>query len=90
MSTKHYLIILALLTIGFFAYATFVPGEYHGAAHEGIHIIKHSYSDYQPWFSSIWTPPSKPVTVMLFTLQGSIGALVLGYYAGKFKERSKA
>lgn len=90
MSTKGYLIILVLLIIGFFAYSTFVPGEYHGAAHEGIHLIKEGYSNYEPWFNSIWTPPSKPLMVMLFTLQGSVGALILGYYLGKFKGLNEA
>ncbi len=90
MSIKGYLVILILLIIGFFAYSTYVPGEYHGASHEGIHLIKESYNNYEPWFNSIWTPPSKPLMVMLFTMQGTIGALVAGFYFGKIKGKAEA
>lgn len=48
---------------------------------------------YQPWFSSIWEPPSGEIASLLFALQAAIGAIiigyVLGYYQGQAKERKK-
>ncbi|MGZ7043380.1 MAG: energy-coupling factor ABC transporter substrate-binding protein [Methanobacterium sp.] len=48
---------------------------------------------YQPWFSSIWKPPSDEIESLIFSLQAAIGAIIvgfiLGYYTGQSKERKK-
>ena len=48
---------------------------------------------YQPWFNSIWEPPSGEIESLLFALQAAIGAIiigyVLGYYNGQAKERKR-
>jgi cobalt/nickel transport protein len=37
---------------------------------------------YQPWFRPLWTPPSKEIESLLFSLQAALGAGLLGYYVG--------
>lgn len=48
---------------------------------------------YQPWFSSIWEPPSGEIESLLFALQAAIGAIIIGYvfgyYNGQAKERKR-
>lgn len=97
MDSKYYIVILALVAIiailplamysgmgedqGYF-------GGADGAAGEAV-----EETGYQPWFSSIWEPPSGEIESLLFALQAAIGAIiigyVLGYYNGQAKERRK-
>ncbi len=38
--------------------------------------------DYEPWFNSLWEPPSGEIESMLFSLQAALGAGLLAYYIG--------
>ena len=33
---------------------------------------------YQPWFNSIYTPPSGEIESLLFSLQAAIGSIIIG------------
>jgi cobalt/nickel transport protein len=63
-------------------------GGADGAAEKAI-----AETGYQPWFNSIWEPPSGEIESLLFALQAAIGAIVigyvLGYYHGQAKERKR-
>jgi len=59
------------------------PGaEYGGADGEAEGAITEINPDYQPWFASIWEPPSGEIESLLFSLQAALGAGLLGYYIG--------
>ena len=45
---------------------------------------------YQPWFQSLWEPPSGEVESLLFATQAAIGALIIGYVLGYFNGQAKA
>ncbi|BDZ71022.1 energy-coupling factor ABC transporter substrate-binding protein [Methanobacterium petrolearium] len=97
MDSKYYIVILALVAIiailplamysgmgedeGYF-------GGADGAAGEAV-----EETGYEPWFSSIWEPPSGEIESLLFALQAAIGAIIIGYvfgyYNGQAKERRK-
>lgn len=58
-----------------------LPGEYGGTDEAArAAIAEHGY---QPWFESLWTPPSKEIESLLFALQAAVGAGVLGYVIGR-------
>lgn len=59
-------------------------GGSDGAASE---IIKGS--GYEPWFSSLWEPPSGEIESLLFAVQAAIGAIIIGYFFGYWKGISK-
>jgi cobalt/nickel transport protein len=63
-------------------------GGADGAAEKAI-----EETGYQPWFSSIWEPPSGEIESLLFALQAAIGAIIIGYvfgyYTGRAKERKR-
>ncbi len=58
-----------------------LPGEYGGADGEAQAAIEET--GYQPWFASLWAPPSKEIESLLFALQAAAGAGVLGYLIGR-------
>lgn len=55
-------------------------GGADGAAGEAI-----EETGYEPWFSSIWEPPSGEIESLLFALQAAIGAIIIGYVLGYYK-----
>jgi cobalt/nickel transport protein len=44
--------------------------------------ITESEPGYHPWFSPLYTPPSKEIESALFALQAAVGSGVLAYYFG--------
>jgi len=59
-------------------------GGSDGAAGEAI-----EETGYQPWFSSIWEPPSGEIESLLFALQAAIGSVIIGYILGYYKGQAK-
>lgn len=60
-------------------------GALEGADGIAMDYISSSNKAYQPWFESIWTPPSSEIESALFALQTAIGGSIIGYYIGKKK-----
>ncbi|MGL5711771.1 MAG: energy-coupling factor ABC transporter substrate-binding protein [Paraclostridium sp.] len=56
--------------------------EYGGADGEAENLITQIQPDYEPWFSSLYEPPSGEIESLLFSVQAGIGAGVIGYYLG--------
>lgn len=46
-------------------------------------------SGYEPWFSSIWEPPSGEIESLIFAVQAAIGAIIIGYFFGYWRGTSK-
>ncbi|ADL12306.1 energy-coupling factor ABC transporter substrate-binding protein [Acetohalobium arabaticum] len=88
--TSKNLIILCLILI-----VTITPliikqnAGFGGADGEAEGIIKKMNSDYEPWFSVIWSPPSGEIESLLFALQAALGAGFLGYYIGSKRAEAK-
>lgn len=57
-------------------------GQWGGTDGDGMTAITDSNPSYEPWFDSVWTPPSAEVETALFTLQGALGGAIIGYYVG--------
>ncbi|NPV91100.1 MAG: energy-coupling factor ABC transporter substrate-binding protein [Firmicutes bacterium] len=60
-----------------------------GADGQAETLVQEITPDYEPWFSSIWEPPSGEIESLLFALQAAIGAGFLGYYLGYHRRKSK-
>ena len=54
--------------------------EYGGADGAAEDLI--SETGYEPWFESIWEPPSGDIESLLFVTQAAIGAIIIGYFIG--------
>jgi len=54
-------------------------GAWGGADGAGMAMIDAHQPSYEPWFTSIWTPPSGEIESVLFSLQAAIGGGIIGY-----------
>lgn len=80
---KKNLILLAFVIILAIVPIIFVKdGEFGGADGEAEEAITEINTAYEPWFSSIWEPPSGEIESLLFALQAAIGAGFIGYFIG--------
>ena len=62
-------------------------GYFGGADDQAGEAIEET--GYEPWFSSIWEPPSGEIESLLFALLAAIGALIFGYAFGYWRGQSK-
>jgi cobalt/nickel transport protein len=62
-------------------------GYFGGSDGEAGEIIEST--GYEPWYNSIWEPPSGEIESLLFALQATIGAIIIGYFWGYWKAESK-
>jgi len=61
-----------------------------GADDKGKQAITQIDTNYKPWFSSMWTPPSAEIASLLFSFQAAIGAGFIGYYFGYAKGKKRS
>jgi len=59
--------------------------KFGGADDKARAAINQIDTNYKPWFSPIWTPPSGEISSLLFSLQAALGAGFIGYYFGYAK-----
>ncbi|WP_425446737.1 energy-coupling factor ABC transporter substrate-binding protein [Dethiothermospora halolimnae] len=89
-STKN-LILLGLVIIIILIPLIFMGNsEFGGADGEAEGVITEISPDYEPWFSSIWEPPSGEIESLLFALQAAIGAGIIAYFFGYMKGKRKS
>lgn len=91
-SMKNTLLLAAVILLTLIPLLTIkapVPGPdgqrteiFTGADAQAEGVIQKLNPDYQPWFNSLFKPPSVEIESLLFALQAAIGAGVIGYYAG--------
>jgi cobalt/nickel transport protein len=94
---KRTIILLALVVgIVIFPLAIYngkgeVQSYFGGSDDQGPAYI--TSTGYTPWVKPLWTPPSPEIESLLFAVQASIGAIIigyiLGYYSGQAKERKR-
>ncbi len=97
MDSKYYIVLLAMVAIitiiPFFIYTGMGEDEGYFVGADSSASTAIENTGYEPWFSSLWEPPSGEIESLLFALQAAIGAIiigyVLGYYNGRAKERQK-
>ncbi|MFN5514580.1 MAG: energy-coupling factor ABC transporter substrate-binding protein [Cyanobacteriota bacterium] len=66
----------------------FVKGEYSGADSQAEEAIAEIRPDYEPWFGSVFEPPSAEIESFLFASQAALGAGLIGYVIGRYQGRS--
>jgi cobalt/nickel transport protein len=93
MSRKLELIVLAIFLIfvaQFFYVSSTTNSEYGGADDkpEGV-IGEITGGAYEPIAEPIWEPPSGEIESLLFALQAAIGAIIIGYFFGYYRAKSR-
>lgn len=80
METKHVILLVAVLALVILPLAIAPNAEYSGADGAAEDMI--AETGYEPWFESIWEPPSGEIESLLFATQAAVGAIIIGYYIG--------
>lgn len=85
-------LMLALAAVAVFIVALMIGtsnGEFVGTDSKANDEIAQSDPTYEPWFKPFWTQPGGEVESGLFALQAALGAGVLGFALGSFRERRR-
>lgn len=89
MAKKNIILLLLVVIIAITPLIINKNAEYGGADGEAEVLIQEINPDYEPWFNSIWEPPSGEIESLLFALQAAIGSgfifFFVGYSIGKKK-----
>ena len=85
MTVKNIILILLVILITVIPLFITRDAEFGGADGEAEEAITEINTEYEPWFNSIWEPPSGEIESLLFVLQGAIGAGFIGYFIGYMK-----
>ncbi|MBU3143716.1 energy-coupling factor ABC transporter substrate-binding protein [Clostridium sp. CF012] len=81
------LIVVLLAVLPLFVHKNAEFGGADGKAKDAITEID---TNYKPWFSSLWTPPSGEIESLLFALQASLGVGFICYYFGYAKGKKES
>ncbi|MFZ5632571.1 MAG: energy-coupling factor ABC transporter substrate-binding protein [Bacillota bacterium] len=87
--TKNVILIAIVVILAAFPMVIQTGAEFGGADGAAEEVITEIHPDYQPWFRSIWEPPSGEIESLLFALQAAIGAGFIGYFLGLIKGRKE-
>lgn len=85
MSRKNIIIIVICIALIIAPFFLNKNGKFEGADGQAGDLITEINADYEPWFESLWTPPSGEVESFLFSMQAALGAGFIGYYIAKKK-----
>lgn len=88
MRTKNIILLILVILLAVVPLWINQGAEFGGADGQAEAVIKQMQPGYEPWFSSLWEPPSGEIESLLFTLQAVIGAGFIGYFLG-FHEGKK-
>ncbi|MDG6223593.1 MAG: energy-coupling factor ABC transporter substrate-binding protein [Candidatus Bathyarchaeota archaeon] len=80
METKHIIMLAAVVALVLVPLILVPNAEYGGADGAAEDLILET--GYEPWFESIWEPPSGEIESLLFVTQAAIGAIIIGYFIG--------
>jgi len=88
MLKKNLLLLVAVVALTLLPILFLQDAEFGGADGEAEKAITEINSEYEPWFTAIWEPPSGEIESLLFVLQGVVGALIIGYFIGYMRGKN--
>lgn len=95
IAQKNLILVVFVLLLAIVPLAIKGGAEFGGADGQAEEAITEMHPDYEPWFQSVWEPPSGEIEGLLFALQAAIGTGFICYYFGymrgkKQQEREKS
>lgn len=86
---SNWVLIVAVLTLAIAPLIFVRDAEFAGSDAQAEKAITEVQPGYEPWFKSLFEPPSGEVESLLFSSQAALGAGVIGYVIGLYKGRSQ-
>jgi cobalt/nickel transport protein len=86
---RNIIIIVAVAALLVFSIFVSRGEDFEGTDGQAQKAIEELSPGYQPWFSSVWTPPGSEIESLLFALQAALGSGIIGYYFGYQRGRDK-
>ncbi|MBE9050026.1 energy-coupling factor ABC transporter substrate-binding protein [Nostocales cyanobacterium LEGE 11386] len=86
---SNWLLILAVISLAVAPLIFIRDAEFAGADGQAEAAIGEVQPEYEPWFKPVFEPPSGEVESLLFTSQAALGAGVIGYVIGLYRERDR-
>jgi cobalt/nickel transport protein len=86
---SNWLLVVAVLSLAVAPLIFVRGGKFAGSDDKAKNAITEIQPGYQPWFKSLFEPPSTEVASLLFASQAALGAGVVGYAIGLYKGRSQ-
>lgn len=80
---KNTILALILVLIVIIPLTFIGNSEFDGADGEAESAITEINTDYKPWFSPIWEPPSGEIESLFFCVQAALGAGIVGFVLGR-------
>lgn len=90
IAQKNAILLLLVVAIILIPFIIQQGAEFGGADGRAEEIIGEVRPDYQPWFASLWEPPSSEVESFLFAVQAALGSGFVCYYLGYLKGKASA
>ena len=92
MKLEYITLAIIVAFIAAFAYVSSTGNhEWGGSDDMPENVINDlTHWSYQPWFNSVWVPPSPEIESLLFALQAAFGSLIIGYFLGYYRGLAKA
>ena len=87
--TKNLFLLVIVAALIFIPLLMQRDAEFGGADGQAEIAITEIKPDYEPWFQSIWEPPSGEVESLFFSLQAAVGSGIVCYYLGFLRGRRK-
>ncbi|WP_315863442.1 energy-coupling factor ABC transporter substrate-binding protein [Thermosynechococcus sp. QKsg1] len=66
-----------------------VKGDFEGADAQAEALISEVAPDFEPWAEPLFEPPSGEIESLLFAVQAALGAGVMGFILGQYRERHR-
>lgn len=86
---KNSILLLAVVAITIIPLFVLKDAQFLGADNLGRDAILEIQPEYEPWFQPLMEPKSSEIETLLFVVQASIGAGVIGFVLGKKVLKSK-
>lgn len=87
---KNLILLIIVVLLAVIPMLTVKNAEFGGADGQAEEMITKIAPDYQPWFQSLWEPPSGEIESLLFSLQAAIGSMFIGYVIGYWRGRKNS
>jgi len=89
MVQKNLILLVFVLLLAVVPLVVKGGAEFGGADGQAEEVITEIQPDYEPWFKSLWEPPSGEIESLLFALQAAAGSGFICYYFGYMRGRKQ-